>query len=190
MIDLKELIVYFCDDMINIVYQNKVIQKKLASIKQGLVVDRASFMESFLSILKKEKIRSKLFGDKIYIVKDAYFTARDLFYLESLFTELGFIKVIYLDIYDYFSLDYTYIGVFEDYVVFYLDEPVFLSLTYFKDFPKLINYFQEYYQDYVVLFGTNNLIPQIKSNLVDLYYIDNYQNFISDSLLKVKKYDL
>ena len=68
--NLKELIVYFCDDYIHIVNHHQIIHKKLDSIQKGLVVDRTKFMESFLSILKKEKIKSKLFGDKIYIVKD------------------------------------------------------------------------------------------------------------------------
>ena len=95
---MKELVVYFYDDVVNILYHNKVISRKLSSVRQGLVVDRTSFMESFLSILKKEKIKSKLFGDKIYIVQDVYFNSRDLFFLENMFIDMGFIKVLYIDI--------------------------------------------------------------------------------------------
>ena len=47
---MKELIVYFYDNVICIVYQNKIIEKKLDSIYQGLVVDRTKFMESFIDI--------------------------------------------------------------------------------------------------------------------------------------------
>ena len=97
---MKELIVYFYDNVICIVYQNKIIEKKLDSIYQGLVVDRTKFMESFLAILKKEKIKSKLFGDKIYVVRDAYYSVRDLYYLESMFVEMGFINIVQVHRFD------------------------------------------------------------------------------------------
>lgn len=184
---MKELIVYFYDNVICIVYQNKIIEKKLDSIYQGLVVDRTKFMESFLAILKKEKIKSKLFGDKIYVVRDAYYSVRDLYYLESMFVEMGFIKVVFIDIYELFHEKYTYIGVFSDYIVFYLDKPILLDLTYFKDLPKLIDYFKDYYQKYVVLFGSNINVANVSSDLVNIYYIDQYQDFVAKSLLKVKK---
>lgn len=187
-IALKELIIYFCDNTLYIVHNMKIIEKKMDSIYQGLVVDRTKFIESFMQILKKEKIKTKLFGDKIYIVKDVYFNERDMFYLENIFLELGFVQVLFMDIKDLFLSDYTYIGIFKDYMVFYLDKPVFLDLYYFKDFPKLISYFQEYYESYVVLFGTNENIPEINQSLINIYYIDNYKDFIVKSLLKVKKY--
>ena len=187
---LKDLIVYFCDNMIQIVYNGKVIEKKLDSIYQGLVIDRTSFMENFLSILKKEKIRSKLFGDKIYVVQDVYFKASDLFFLESIFNDLGFVKVVFVDIKEFFNEEYTYIGIFNHYIVFYLEKPVFLDLFYFFFFSKLIEYFHEYYQPYVLLFGTNKNISKIHSNLVNIYYIDQFQSYIAESLLKVKKYDV
>ena len=185
---MKELIVYFYDNVICIVYQNKIIEKKLDSIYQGLVVDRTKFMESFLAILKKEKIKNKLFGDKIYVVRDAYYSVRDLYYLESMFVEMGFIKVVFIDIYELLHKKYTYIGVFSDYIVFYLDKPILLDLTYFKDLPKLIDYFKDYYQKYVVLFGSNINVANVSSDLVNIYYIDQYQDFVAKSLLKVKKY--
>lgn len=185
---LKGLIVYFCDNCLHLIYNKKVIVKSLDSINQGLVVDRTSFMDSFLSILKKEKIKSKLFGDKIYVVKDVYFNNRDVYFLDNMFMELGFIKVVYLDIRDFFETDYSYIGIFKDYIVFYLDSPIILSLEYFNDFPKLIDYFKDYYKKYIVLFGSNTNIPLIHSNLVSIYYIDQFQSYITKSLLKVKKY--
>ena len=85
---MKELVVYFYDDVVNILYHNKVISRKLSSVRQGLVVDRTSFMESFLSILKKEKIKSRLFGDKIYIVQDVYFAVYKKIKKEKLGTNL------------------------------------------------------------------------------------------------------
>lgn len=187
---MKELVVYFCDDTIEIIYNKKVIKKRLESIYQGMVVDRTKFMESFSKILKNAKIRSKLFGDKIYVVKNVYFQPSDLYYLESIFADLGFIKTIFLDIRDYFNEDYDYIGIFKDYIVFYLDKPVLLDLNYFKDLPKLIEFFAVYYHKYVILFGTNENIPYIHSDKIKIYYIDHYQDYITQSLLKVKKYDV
>ena len=92
---MKELIVYFCDNTVSIIYNTRVISQKSDSIYQGLVVDRIKFIVSFMQILKKEKIKTKLFGDKIYIVKDAYFNQRDQFYLENIFLELGFVQVLF-----------------------------------------------------------------------------------------------
>lgn len=185
---MKELIVYFCDNVIRIIYNGKVIDKKLDCVKWGRVVERTKFIDSFLEILKKEKIKSKLFGDKIYLVKDVYLQPSDLFYLESIFTDLGFVKVQFLDIKDYFNNDYTYVGVFQDYIVFYLDKPVVLDLYYFKDLPKLIEYFKNFYGKYVVLFGTNKNVSSVHSNSVNIYYIDDFYDYIVKSLLKVKKY--
>ena len=53
MIALKELIIYFCDNTLYIVHNMKIIEKKMDSIYQGLVVDRTKFIESFMQILKK-----------------------------------------------------------------------------------------------------------------------------------------
>ena len=187
---MKEVIVYFYDNIVSIVYQGRVLEKKLDSISQGMVVDRNGFMESFLVILKKAKIKNKLFGDKIYVVKDAFFNYSYSFYLESIFTELGFIKVVFIKIEEFFLEQYTYIGIFKDYIVFYLEKSLVMDLYYFKDIPKMIDYFKDYYKDYVVLFGTNAFIPNIRLNSVNVYYIDHYQNYITQSLLKVKKCDL
>lgn len=185
---MKELIVYFCDNCIHLIYNQKVIVRNLDSLKEGVIVDRTSFMEDFISILKKEKIKSKLFGDKIYVVKDAYFNNRDIYFLDDMFIELGFIKVVYIDIYTFFEEKYSYIGVFQDYVVFYLELPIVLSLKYFNDLSNLIYYFKDYYKEYIVLFGTNSNIPSIHFNSFPVFYIDHYKNFITESLLKVKKY--
>ncbi len=187
---MKELIVYFYDNVLAIVYQGKVRKYKLNCICNGMVVHRACFLEKFLKILKSEKIRSKLFGDKIFIVKDVYFKESDLFYLENIFIELGFIKVEYIDIKDLLNDSYTYIGVFQNYMVFYFLEPVVVSLKYFRDISKLISYFKEYYQEYVVLFGSNENIPLIQAIDTKIYYIDQYQDYITKSLLKVKKYEV
>ncbi len=187
--NLKDLIVYFCDDYIHIVNHHQVIHKRLDCIQKGLVVDRTKFMESFLAILKKEKVKSKLFGDTICVVKDVFFRASDLFYLESIFSELGFIKVVFMDIQELFCEGYTYIGIFQDYIVFYLKQPLILDLSYVSDILKLIEYLKDYYLEYVVLFGTYSDIPKFQSNKIPLYYIDNYTNYITDSLLKVKKCD-
>lgn len=187
---LKNLVIYFCDNIIYILYNGKIIEKKLKSLKRGLVVNRTDFIENFENIIKKEKIKSSFFGDKIYVVKDVYFRESDLFYLENIFNDLGFVKVKFLNILDYFMEDYTYIGIFSNYIIFYLDKPVLLDLNYFKDFPKLIEYFEDYYNNYVILFGSNINIPNIHSNVINIYYIDNYKTYIPQSLLKVKKYDV
>ncbi len=186
---MKELIVYFCDDLINIVYNKEVIVKKFKSLEDGFIKDRSLFMEEFLEMLKTEKIKSKLFGEQIYVVREPYFYNAHIYFLDNLFMDIGFIKVKYLNIKDLF-LDYgTYIGIFKNYMIMYLERPIVLDLKYFGKLEDNINYFKDYLQDSVILFGSNELIKDIKSDLVMIYFIDNYQNYITQSLLKVKKYD-
>lgn len=73
---MKEMTLFFVDDFLNIVYKDRVIQNKLKDIiSKGYIVDRSRFVEEFLKIIKKEKIKGKLFGDNINIVYNSYFSS-------------------------------------------------------------------------------------------------------------------
>ncbi|MDE5539476.1 MAG: hypothetical protein K2J20_03210, partial [Bacilli bacterium] len=67
---------------------------------------------------------------------------------------------------------------------------IMLDLDYFKDIPYVLNYFQSYYKEDIILFGKNKNIPNIKVKDKNVYYFENYQDCITDSLLKVNKYDV
>lgn len=185
-----DIVVYFSDNTLSLIYKKRIIKKAMKSIRRGLIEDTKSFMNDFMDIMKKEKIKSKLFGDKICVVQDAFYSVRDLVYLESVFSQLGFLKVEFWDINKAFYPKYTYIGMFKDYMVLYLKKALVIDLNYFKNITKVIDYFKEYYQNYVVLFGSNALIPNIHSKLVNIYYIDRYEDYITQTLLIEKKYDV
>lgn len=189
---VKDIIVFIVDDKINIIHKDKVIVEKLSGVlSRGYVVNKEKFIETFLKILKKEKIKNKLFGDEITIVKNAYFTAGDLFFLETIFLEIGFIKVHFFDICELLpNEDATYIEINETYIVIYLTKGIYLSLDVFKDIPRIIEYFKNDFKENIILFGKNISIPKIKVNGLFLYYFDNYVDYISQSLLKVKKCDV
>ena len=187
---LKNIVIYFVDDMLNIVYNNRVININLKNIlNKGIIIHKQKFMEEFISILKREKIKGKLFGDTITIVKNNFYNDRDLFYLESIFTELGFLKVNFLDINELLPDDSaTYIEINNSYICIYLDKCVYLDLDLFKDIPKILDYFNDSYHENIILFGLNKNIPNINIKNKYVYYLQNYNNYITESLLKVKKY--
>ena len=187
---MKEMTLFFVDDFLNIVYKDRVIQNKLKDIiSKGYIVDRSRFVEEFLKIIKKEKIKVKLFGDNINIVCNSYFSSSYIFFLETIFLDFGFIHVNFVDIKDLLpESNATYIEINEEYMVINLDKGVYLDLEYFKDIPQILEYFKAYFKEDVVLFGTNKNIAQIKMKNKFLYHLENSATYINDSLLKVKKY--
>lgn len=184
------VIVYFVDDKLILIYKNNVYTYQLKNIiSLGQIVDKNAFIENFLAIVKKEKIKSKLFGDNILILKNSFYNNRDLEYYKNIFTELGFLQVHFKDIIDFFKEDYTYIEINNSYLVINIDEALIFDLKHFKDIPRLIYYFKDYYKQYVVLFGTNSNIPNIKVKNLNIFYLKDYANYLSNNLLKVKKCD-
>ena len=184
---MVKIIIYIRDNELIIIYKKKTIIKDFKSIKKGYIIDKDLFINEFLNVLKKEKIKNKLFGDKIKIVKNIYFKEADLFFIEFIFNELGFLKITYIDIRK-FLLDQTatYIEINKDYMVLYLKDGLYLNLSLFKDIPQIITYFKELIRKRIILFGSNKYIPQIKINNKDVYFIDTSKTFILDNL---KKYD-
>lgn len=189
----KEIFVFLVDDMLNIVYNSKVINKRMKDIiVKGRIVDRLKFMEEFIKVLKQEKVKTSLFGGNITFVKDVYFNEMEVFFLDNIFIEMGFNKVIYLDIRKLLpNMDATFIELNNTYMVINgKDVVLFLDLDYFKDIPSILNYLETYLKGDIVLFGVNKIIPNIKLNGKDIYYLDDFANYISRRLLKVKKYDV
>ncbi len=186
---MKQLTLYFVDDVMYIFYKERVIDVRLSNIvSKGIIVDREKFIDEFTKILKKEKIKGKLFGDNIYVVKNVFYNVRDIFFLDSIFLELGFLKVIYLDIKKYISKNNTtYIEVNNSYMIIYVQDGIFLDLDYFKDLPRILDYFKNVYHGDLVLFGRNKNIPNIKLENKQIYYFENFSTYVVDGLLKVNK---
>ncbi len=187
---MKKIILFLVEDILNIIYNNKSIEVVLKDILyQGNIIDRAKFMEEFIKVLKKEKIKGKLFGDDVYIVLNSYYTVRDKYFLESVFLELGFLKVIWIPIKDVLPDEAAiYIEINNSYMVINLDKGLFIDLNYFKDIPKILMQFLDGDKSDIVLFGKNKNIPFIKLKNKNIYYFENYLHYITESLLKVKKY--
>ena len=195
---VKDIIVYIWDNKIGIIYKNsdktanhkvknKLIKKDFESIDNGFIVDKEKFMYEFLNVMKKEKIKGKLLGDKISIVKESFYTFSDVYFLESVFNELGFIKVNFIDIRIFFDREATYIEINKKYMIINLDKGLYLELIYYKDIPKIIEYFKEYIKKDIILYGTYKDIPNIKVRGLNVYFMDNRMTYITDCLLKVKK---
>lgn len=187
---MKKIALFFVDDILNIIYNNKKLKIVLKNIIcQGYIVDRLKFMEEFIKILKKEKIKGHLLGDDIYIVCNSYYKASDKYYLDNIFSELGFLKVIWLPITDLLpDQKATYIEINNSYMVVNFDKGLFLDFNYFNDIPTVLSLFQDKFKDDIVLFGCNKNIPFIKIKNKNVYYFENYKDYITESLLKVKKY--
>ena len=183
---------FFVDNLVNIVYKDKVFGLKLKGIlEKGNIIKRTEFMEEFGKFLKKEKVKSKLFGDNIVIVKNTFYNNRDLYFLENIFLEIGFNKVIYLEIEKLLpDRNATFIEINNSYLIIYLDKTIFVDLEFIKDIPVVIKFFSDLFKDDIILFGTNQYIPKIKIPKINIYYLENYNSYINESLLKVKKYDV
>lgn len=183
------MIIYIVENSFHCVYKNRIISVDLKNcIQKGYIVNKEVFMQEFNKMLKKEKIKTKLFGDNITFVNNGYFSTGDLFFLESIFNDLGFIKVDFLDIRDLFpDMNVIFVEINESYIIIYLKDTLYLDLTYFKDIPVILNSLKTAFDKDIAFFGLNKSIPNIHIKNVYSYYIENYKNYITQSLLKVKK---
>lgn len=183
------LIIYIVEDTLYCAYRGKLISVVLKScILKGFIINKEVFMHEFSVMLKKEKIKNKLFGDNITFVDNGYFSVGDLFFIENIFLDMGFIKVDFLNIRELLpEAKATYIEINNSYLVLYLDKTLYLDLSYFNDIPKVLGLFISYFDNDIALFGVNKCIPKVYINDVNIYYIENYKDYITRSLLKVKK---
>ena len=180
------MIIYIRDNELNIINKNKLIKSNFKSISDGYIISKELFSNEFLNILKKNKIKNKLFGDKIEVIKNVYYTPSDLFMIEVIFNDLGFTKVEFINIREVLDNN-LYVEINKNYLVFYFKEGIYLSLKYFKDIPLLFNYFKNELTRPLILFGTNKNIKEIKWAGGDVYYIDSLDNYMIDRLLKFRK---
>lgn len=183
------MIVYIVEDTLHCVYKGKLFSMVMKNaISKGFIINKDLFIQEFIKMSKNAKIKSKLFGDSITVVNNGYFRFSDLFLIEAIFSELGFIKVDYLDIRELFpTTDALYIEVNINYMVLYLDNTLYIDLAYFKDIPKTLEFFKAYFYKNIALFGVNKCIPRIGLETNNVYYIENYVDYITQSLLKVKR---
>lgn len=183
------MILYFVDNYLHIIYKNKLFSHSLKSLNKGFIINKPLFMEEFIETCKKERIKGKLFGDSIQVV-NSFYTNSQQFYLESIFSELGFLKTEFVSVLDYLPVeDATYLEINQTYFVLYLEQPLFFDFNLFLDIPKLLDYFKNVTKDNYILFGNNDIIPDIQIKNKTVYYIDQYKDYILKSLLKVKKCD-
>lgn len=187
---MKKLILYFVDDTLEIVYNGKVIKEKLKNaINNGMIYDKERFAMEFVKIMKKEKVKIRLFGGSITIAKEPFYHPSYLFYLERVLEDIGFTTISYIDIQDLFVKDGIYIEVNNNYMIIYSDKAILIDISVFKDIPNTIEHILGLHDQNILLFGKNKNIPSVKLQNNAVYYFENYNNFITQSLLKVKKYD-
>lgn len=176
---------FFLDNTLYIIYNNQEIHSKLPNIiAAGMIINKELFLEEFLKIAHQAKLKNKLFGEDITLIKNSYYTNRDLYLLENIFLELGYLKVHFKSIKDFFKEENaTFIEINQDYLVIHLDNGIILDLKYFNDIPKTLNLFKNYFSKNLILFGTNPLIPTLKIPNFNIYYFENYSTFIVDNLI-------
>lgn len=180
---MPKITVYLVDNTLELIYQNKLNSYKLTNIiNQGRIIDADKFKEEFTNILKKLKIKSGLFGDKITCIQESFYTHADIFYLNHIFEDLGFIKVEHLDIKNFFLQNYIYVEINQDYAVINLEDAIFINLQLLPDIMPILNILQ--IKENIILFGKNKVIPNLQNKDLNIYYLDNYVNFISDTIIK------
>lgn len=188
----EAMIIYFRDNTFYLVYKDKIIESTSKDcVKKGFLINKDLFIIEFTHMLKKERIKSKLFGSDITILKNSFYRESDCAFLENIFIELGFNKVLFMDMKDVLTDESaTYIEINQSYFVVYLEDALYFDIKYFKDIPKILEYLKDNFKDYVILFGSSSLIPHIKVNGVVIYYLENPALSVLNSLLKVKKCDV
>lgn len=182
------MIVYIQEDTLHFIYKCKLVSVKCSNcLQEGYIVNKEIFMQEFSKVIKRIKIKNKLFGDNITVINNGYFTVGDLFFIENIFSELGFIKIYFKSIRDLLDRDnVTYVEINNNYIVLYLDKVIYLSIKYFKDIPKILNFLKEFLNKNIVLFGLNKCIPEMSNKNVYIYYMENFKDYITQSLLKVE----
>ena len=179
--------VYFLDNNLILVNNKKVINKKVKSINKGYIINRDLFINEFLGIVKKEKIKIKLLNSRVIVIKNTYFREADIFFIENIMNEIGFLKVDFLDIRNFWEKDNVYVELNTNYMIINFDKGLYFDLDYFKDIPKIITYFKETFNKDIYLYGTNKNIVNIRIKNKLIYYFDNYDTFIVDNILKLEK---
>lgn len=176
------MILYIIDDIVNLIYKKRVIKEKFKSVSKGYITNKEKFMEEFLNLVNKEKIKNKFLGNKIEIIDNSYFKFSDKYLIENIFIELGFIKIVFKNIKDYFNKNRTYIEINNTYMVINLDMGIYLDLEYFK-VEEVIKYFENVVDNDLILFGVNGKIANLDFNSRRVYYLQNKENYIIDCLL-------
>ena len=180
------MVIYFVDNLINVVYQKRIITKMFHSINKGIIDNKDLFLEEFLKLIKKEKIKLKIMGDKLEII-NTFYNSRDRLFLETIFSELGFVNISFVPILDYLPIiDGTYLEINQSYFVLYLDNNLKFDFNIFYDLPKIINYFTNKIADNIILFGNNNDIKDVNFKTKNVYYLDDAKNIVLKNLLKLK----
>ena len=183
------MVIYIVDDEINIVDNSKVINKKLENIiDRGRIKNRLKFINEFINICKQAKIKNKLLGENIRIIKNSFYNESDLFYLENIFNELGYNKVIFKNIEDYFlNKEATYIEFNKQYLVINLREVIFWDGKYFDDLALIFRILAKDIKKQVIFFGNNKLIEKVKINGKNVYYMSDYQHYLVKRILEENK---
>lgn len=182
------MILYIVEDTLHCVYKGNLISAKFSSLEKGYIIDKDLFILEFNKLLKNKKVKTKIFGEDITFVNNGYFTIGELFFIENIFNELGFIKVEFLDIRELLPvMDVIFVEVNNNYMILYLKDILYVNLNYFKDIPMILNVLKSYFSKDIAFLGLNKCIPKMYIKNVNYYYIENYSTYITQSLLKVKK---
>ena len=182
------IIVYLVSNRVIVVYNKRIITKDLFKIvDKGLIKDKEKFSEEFMRLLKDNKIKNKLLGEDIWVLKNTYYTEGELFFIQSIFERLGYLKVRFIDIKDFFKeKNSIYIEINNDYLVINMDRGILVDLEFFKDIKSILKMIES--DKPIILFGDNEKLHDIIEEKSEIYYIDNTKNYIADALLDYKFY--
>jgi len=182
------IIVYLVSNRVIVVYNKRIITKDLFKIvDKGLIKDKEKFSEEFMRLLKDNKIKNKLLGEDIWVLKNTYYTEGELFFIQSIFERLGYLKVRFIDIKDFFKeKNSIYIEINNDYLVINMDRGILVDLEFFKDIKSILKMIES--DKPIILFGDNEKLLDIIEEKSEIYYIDNTKNYIADALLDYKFY--
>ncbi|HIS17538.1 MAG TPA: hypothetical protein IAC02_02870 [Candidatus Coprovivens excrementavium] len=172
-------------DGLNLLHHKKITNYKLKSVDNFIIINNDLFIKEFTFIINSEKINNSLLTDNIQIIIDNSYPISYINYLETLFKDLSFNKIIFKNINSILKMNRNkiYVNISPKIIKIYYQQNVYNINIYFNKLEEiLLLYLKELTSiidsDLIIIFGKNkglkNLASNIEKELETKIYIYSY----------------
>ena len=190
----KTLTIQMVQNGLLILKNNNIISNQLKSVANYKVINKELFIQEFEHILKTNKINNNILTDNIKIIIDATYSEIEKEDLSTIFKELSFNKIEFIDLLTLFILDSTelLIDISNNSIKIYFDNEIILSNIYFYKYKAILNLYLKNIKDKynikcIKLFGnykfTNKFIYDIEKICGIKTYLYAYPSIMPIKLL-------
>lgn len=190
----KTLTIQMVQNGLLILKNNNIISNQLKSVANYKVINKELFIQEFEHILKTNKINNNILTDNIKIIIDATYSEIEKEDLSTIFKELSFNKIEFIDLLTLFILDSTelLIDISNNSIKIYFDNEIILSNIYFYKYKAILKLYLKNIKDKynikcIKLFGnykfTNKFIYDIEKICGIKTYLYAYPSIMPIKLL-------